>query len=499
MAGKQTAIALIIFLAASLLSAQQREVRVGGAAGWGDVLMRSGVETRVGKRNNPEFVLAPASYRPDADTELLLHFDEPQNRDATGRYRLEAQPRITERVSRRGAGAAVFSTRDAGLELRPAEQGLFSPNRVWGDFTIEFWLYPTKAGEGETVLVWEGARSRGTTEVVPQEIRAAVSNRRLVWQFKNVFLPPDQSELDIRVSSRTDLVPRQWEHHLLRYDSETGLLEYLRDGRSEDIAYATSSRTERGSVYFPYIGDASDDVVDIGAGLVAFLDELRVSSVYRDPPDLGHYAPEGGSVVTRPLDLGSTGAHVRTLAADYTAPGSSAVHFYYRTADEQTRLAAADPEDGWIPFEPGSALDEAKRARFVQLRADLFPGGERRQSPRLFELSVRYEPDLPPSPPMGLVAIPGDGEVTLRWRDVPEPDLTGYTVFYGTRSGRYFGTDAAIGDSPTFIGDRTEITIDGLDNGTLYFFAVASRDAASRIGESVLSSEVSARPSRLGR
>jgi hypothetical protein len=97
------------------------------------------------------------------------------------------------------------------------------------------------------------------------------------------------------------------------------------------------------------------------------------------------------------------------------------------------------------------------------------------------------------------VAIPGDGEVTLRWNAVPEADLQGYTVFYGTRSGRYFGTEASVGASPALIGERTEVTIDGLDNGTLYYFAIASRDASSTTGESVLSSEVTARPSRLGR
>jgi hypothetical protein len=115
------------------------------------------------------------------------------------------------------------------------------------------------------------------------------------------------------------------------------------------------------------------------------------------------------------------------------------------------------------------------------------------------DIRVVYEPDLPPSPPARIVAIPGDGEVTLRWEGVPDADLQGYTVFYGTRSGRYFGSEASIGDSPVAIDDRSEVTIDGLDNGTLYFFAVASRDVSSTTGESVLSSEVTARPSRLGR
>jgi hypothetical protein len=506
MAGKQTVIAVVIVLLTSILltpvptlRAQERVVRVGGGTGWQELLVRTGVELRSGRRGNAEVRLAGATYRPDGQTDLLLHFDEPRDRDVSGNYRLESPARTTERLARRGTSSGVFSPEAGHLRLRPAGDTLFTPGRVWGDFSIEFWLYPTRTAEGETVLLWEGGRSRGRTDIVPQEIRAAVSNRRLQWRFRNVFLPPEQSESEISLSSRTDLVPRTWQHHMLRYDSSTGMIEYLRDGSVEDITYATSSGTERGAVHFPYIGDASEDLVEVGRGLVGFLDELRISSTLREPPAPGLYPQSGGTAVTRPMDLGSTGARIARLDAEFIAPGTTAVHFYYRSANSRITLETAGLSDGWIPFEPGRELEPTAQGRFVQVRAELFPGGERSRTPRLVDIRVVYEPDLPPSPPARIVAIPGDGEVTLRWEGVPDADLQGYTVFYGTRSGRYFGSGASIGDSPVVIDDRTEVTIDDLDNGTLYFFTVASRDASSTTGESVLSSEVTARPSRLGR
>lgn len=501
MAGKQTAsITLALLLLAAVLPGQERTVRLGGPNDWQQELtLRAGIELEPGFRDYREVRLAGAVHRPDADTDLLLHFDEAHGRDATGRYELAGDVATTTRVARRGTGAAAFRDGADPLRVRPIDDAMFTPGRVWGDFTIEFWLYPTRTAEGETVLLWEGARSRAGTTVVPQGIRATVSDRRLVWRFRNVFLPPDQSELEIALESRTDLVPRTWQHHMLRYDSSSGLLEYLRNGRSEDIAYATSSGTERGAVFFPYIGDASDAVVEIGRSLVGFVDEMRVSQAFREPPELDFYTAGGGTVITRPVDLGSPGARLQRVEARYRAPGTSAVHFYYRSADTRTALAAADPDADWTAVEPGRALPDGVRTRFVQLRAELYPDGERRRSPRLIDIGVVYEPDVPPAPPSRVVAIPGDGEVTLRWQRVPEPDLTGYTVFYGTRSGRYFGTEASIGSSPVAVGEQTEVTIDGLDNGALYYFAVASRDASSTSGESVLSSEVTARPSRLGR
>ncbi|NBB90455.1 MAG: hypothetical protein GVY23_04520, partial [Spirochaetes bacterium] len=320
MVGKQIIIAVVILLLTSMfltpmptLGAQERIVRVGGGAGWQELLVRTGVELRSGRRGNPEVQLAGSTYRPDGETDLLLQFDALRDRDVSGNYLFESPPRTTERLTRRGSGSGVFSSEAGHLRLRPVGDTLFTPGRVWGDFSIEFWLYPTRTAEGETVLLWEGGRSQGRTDIVPQEIRAAVSNRRLQWRFRNVFLPPEQSESEISLSSRTDLVPRTWQHHMLRYDSSTGMLEYLRDGRVEAITYATSTGTERGAVYFPYIGDASEDLVEVGRNLVGFIDELRVSSALREPPAPGLYPSDGGTAVTRPIDLGSRGARIVRL------------------------------------------------------------------------------------------------------------------------------------------------------------------------------------------
>src|SRR5262249_46236721 len=39
--------------------------------------------------------------------------------------------------------------------------------------------------------------------------------------------------------------------------------------------------------------------------------------------------------------------------------------------------------------------------------------------------------DVPPAPPTGLAAVPGDASVSLSWRASPEPDVVGYRVYRG--------------------------------------------------------------------
>ena len=73
-------------------------------------------------------------------------------------------------------------------------------------------------------------------------------------------------------------------------------------------------------------------------------------------------------------------------------------------------------------------------------------------------------------------------------------------MYYGNRPGEYLGRVAVEGTSPVRVGDVTSVTLHGLKNGTIYYFAVA---AYSKIDDRILgtlSKEVFARPSaRLAR
>jgi hypothetical protein len=101
-------------------------------------------------------------------------------------------------------------------------------------------------------------------------------------------------------------------------------------------------------------------------------------------------------------------------------------------------------------------------------------------------------------PPAGISVLARDGAVELNWRNSPDRDTEGYLVYYGRARGEYFGEDAAQGASPIDAGKQNSLRIEGLENGTLYYFAVAAYDrreaGAFHAGE--FSREVSARPLR---
>jgi hypothetical protein len=73
------------------------------------------------------------------------------------------------------------------------------------------------------------------------------------------------------------------------------------------------------------------------------------------------------------------------------------------------------------------------------------------------------------------------GTATLTWDPNTEADLSGYRVYHGTESGNY----STIIDA----GNVTEYTVNGLDDGKTYFFAVTAYDTSGNV--SGYSNEVS--------
>jgi hypothetical protein len=119
----------------------------------------------------------------------------------------------------------------------------------------------------------------------------------------------------------------------------------------------------------------------------------------------------------------------------------------------------------------------------------LYPDGAGTKTPSLTQVSITWNEEPPPLPPFTLEAIAKDREVTLEWRPSVDANAAGYCIYYGERPGEYLGEQ-----SPLMAGDTTRYTLDKLQNGKVYYFAVAavSRTDSTIIGD--LSREVWARP-----
>ncbi len=487
---------LVSLLAPDVVCAREQTIVLGAEDGWESTTLLERLVHVSGRYGSDDLQIMPYRHEIDSDTELLLHFDSLPLTDTAGRFAVSAtSPELSFTTSRAGTASLLVDDSADAVEVTPTSSELFEAGVEWGSFTLEFWLYPVTLTQGERIVEWDG-REDGHLDFRAQQFLVDIHNRRLRFSLVNFFVPPDGSAYTVTLEGDSGLIPRRWSHHMLRFSDETARLEYLVDGRTVAVTHISESGREDGSVFFPRTAVYPSGMIHIAPSFTGAIDEFRLLRRFEPDPDIPQFHPAGGVYESGVIDLGSPGAMLTGVSAITSTPAMTDVFVYYRMAN--TRSGATKVDGDWIPVGHDGSFS-ARVGRFVQLRAELLPDLRTAESPVLSEIHLTYIPDPPPQPPVGLEAVPHDGWVELSWAPALPEDIQGYLVYYGIQPGRYFGSDGDLGPSPINVGQVTAITLSGLDNGTLYYFAVSAYDAAGMHSATVLSAEVAARPARVYR
>lgn len=468
---------------------------MGREDNWKDFISLTNMIKKQGKWGSLDLVLDDAEDHISRDTDLLLYFNSTHLIDETGNYTISGkQIMINTNDSVSGGGSGLFERNKYTLSLKATPGALFYSGTLWGNFTLQFWMKPLTLSDSEIILSWTGSRLFDK-QILDQSIRCILSGRKLKWEFKNFFFPPSGKGYRIEFTGITSLLPREWHHHMIRFNSTKGLLEYFVDGFPEAVQYTTEAHRDRGDVCLPFIGDLLPGELKIGEYFTGLIDEFSITGDYIDEPSLGRFSGKKGSGFTRVFDTKHTGSFLKKINAVYSRPEETEIYFYYRTADVLHLWNDLGSE--WIQFQPGESFNADTRGRYIQLLVEFFPDGAQTSSPVLSSITIVYEPDLPPPPPPGVVAVPGNQRVTLFWKRVNLRDVAGYEIYYGERPGSYNGRVSLQGESPINAGNVTEFEITGLENGRIYYFTVVAYDNSPIPHQSVFSKEVHARPSGL--
>jgi hypothetical protein len=546
---KKKLLTVLLFSTLSAVFAEgERTVTLGAGEGWGRVSRMDGVDVRTGLR--PQAVLMTANTRAftaggartgngealpasSAVLDLALPFDEmdPRRyRDAARHYSVSASAGVYTapvRWAHSGSGAAVFDKNgNAFITVKSASpDALLADNTRPGSFTIEFFLFPRVVETSAEIFLWSAVLNDGKNQFV----RASVVRNKVSLVFDGFFTSADNARtLSLRLSSNKTLVPEKYSHHLIRFDRNTGLLEYMVDGVPEDARYTTESGGEgepslSNEIYEPLTGRQGKLV--IGKGFNGIIDEFNLYAGFIDTgtADMARYPARAGWIESETIDMGSSGATlVRLLAtggyartgeqgrrenesnryvgalggqtvswqgeAAETFPDSSAMQFFVRA--QETPFGWEQNE--WTAVKPGAALN--MKGRYAQLAAAFYPSADRSGAPYLASLSLVYKAVSPPSPPEKINVMAGDGFIELQWQRNPQPETGGYLVYMGTRSGEYWEWP------PLDAGNATSLRIDGLENGTLYYFSISTYTDHAKDGNGgervagISSKEIRARP-----
>ncbi len=475
----------------SSLFAEEKTLVLGGEKGWSRLEKTDGLTFGKGRFGWDSLELATNARVAGSDTDLLLDFENSSLRDVKGNYDVLENKTVPSAKAKIGQGSALCRG-VGGIRLSGSKNSIFGKEGPAGSFLIEFWLCPSIAENGEVVFSWRSSRTEGR-RLLYQTISASFFANRLRWEFTNVFNGYDKDSGSLSIACGRTIIPNVWTHHQISFDEDTGLLEYRIDGRLEALKYVTTNGREHGgSVYSPFLGVAAD--VDICPKYTGLIDDFRIktSCTSQSSQDLRYdsYKKDGGRFVTEPILL-SREAEFTGLDAIVNLPEQTDVVFYVRSGDDHFNWTETEP--AWVLVKNHSQISDVKGLYF-QVAADLFPDGGGSHTPSISEIKIKYKEVPSPLPPFSLIADAGDGQVTLTWAYSVDSGTGGYYVFYGERPGEYLGYEAVEGNSPLDVGNVAKITLTGLKNGKIYYFAIASYSEKDKRIMGTLSKEVYARP-----
>jgi hypothetical protein len=482
------------------LFARSKQATFGGPTGWKDLSRSAGIARGTGTFGYESLELASNVAPVTEYTDLLLDFEDPRPIDATGNYTAGKTAVLQDKgiINHH----AALSLGEGGIEMYAASPGaIFGGPNVVGSFSLSFWLKPRIAESGEQVLFWRSFRVVDNAPV-QQTISVSYLKNRLVWSFTNVFEGYTRNKGEIVLTCERQAIPDTWMHYAVSFDETTGALEYRINGRLEAITFTTATGKEGGSISVPVVGKAAP--LQLCPKYTGSMDEFRLSRQVRAVPfsddytaGTGYYThnnifPITGGRIETPVIHASKGAVFQSLDAMFQLPDQTGVDFFVRGGDDV--YTWSDSEPAWVPVTTQKAARNAIQGEYFQIAAMLYPDGAGAKTPSLTQMTITWNEEPPPLPPFTVEAIAKDGAVVLEWLPSVDANASGYCIYYGERPGEYMGANV-----PLMVGNTTRYTLDMLQNGKVYYFAVA---AVSQTGSASpdstiigdLSREVWARP-----
>ena len=476
-----------------------REVKLGGKEGWPSFQSQENITTGKGRFGYDCIQLDSNSFSYDDTTDFLIDFENPVSPVVNGDYDIVSNNLKISNQAKTGKTAGL-SRNIGGLVLSGKPGSFFGSTGLMGSFSIEFWLCPSIVENGENIINWESSKNENG-QLVYQLLNGTFNQSRLEWtllNFFNYYVSPN-GQKDVILKGSSKIIPDTWSYHVLSFDCETGLLEYIVNGVTEDLIYITTNGREDGEVCLVVLGTPSN--LEFCNEYTGKIDDIRLLRRTYSAPDFQsaenagklspvQYLTKGGRFVSKPIMV-STGSILNTLTAEMTVPAQTEVCYYVRSGENFYGWTDSYPE--WKPVESGEKLSGISGLYF-QVAAELLPDGDGSISPTITEISLDFTELPEPLPPFVVKAVAGNGSVSVSWNYSVDDTAGGYYLYYGTRPGEYLGRVAVEGESPINVGNTTSYTVTGLENGKIYYFAVAAWSVHDMRVVGSLSKEVFARP-----
>ena len=457
------------------LHADRIQAGQAGQKGFGKIAAMHGTELFAAQDASQDIRLRTVSYHGERDNLLYLDFDQavPELlRDQAGRYRIDESNYIFNTDARHGHGAALFNRRENRVVIR-------SPEELWpgtgpsGDFTIEMWLKPIYFYRKNMLL-----RKINMLEGKRRGLEIFLENDRLFVNCENLFEDVAGRLHSLRLGTRSPLRTHEWVHVSVSFEAARGRLRLFLNGEEENVSTAADPSGIWQMVFHPL--DRSPIV--LAESYAGSLDEFRIadhalradasaatntttyarlhvdyqtlrgeqrmgtvlSEVLRPKSDVAAVGARSGvGGVSLPIGFTARSGRVLYRASE---PAGTILNFYVRASRKPFDKDTSERELPWRRVARPGENFSLEMFSYFQWRAELQADPTGKSTPVLHEVSLDYQPLMPPPAPGHLRVVPGfetlDRALVLEWDQSPESAVQnggGYCIYYGLRPGEYLG------------------------------------------------------------
>jgi len=481
----------------------------------------------------------------------VISFNKPAKRlwkDDTGNYKIRYADYIFAKgKGGLGTGCAKFFKKSHRVEIVPERDLWLGSCEDLGSFTIEFRFSPLAVIDKSMIFSRVGYFSGSK-----RGIEVLIDNGRLVCHLHDLFIREDGTRTDVSLNMGRSLKKGEWYHFALSFNRITGKLTKYINGEEDEAVYVTRDGNPFDGVQPPYFGHIKNGLpvchdaplAVIGGNFTGYIDEFRISYKnfqdlkkrteiarrnYHDLEIMGRTPYNIEGVVMSPVyNFSRTGTKVLSFDWDEKIADKTFIFMEFRICDHL--FYEDDTKIKWYRVRNGQrniflmkgADKDLLRGKYYQWRAHLIASPDGKYSPRLSNIRLRFQPDLPPpSPRFPEIVETGDRYIVLRWKKDVDFDIRGYRIYYGVRPDRCDGILTHIKsreiNNKTTAGDYIKVRLTNkiieenrnrdksnllsyplIKNTVLYFFSVSAYDSykpgTPYNHESELSKQVSGRP-----
>ncbi|MGL5721808.1 MAG: LamG-like jellyroll fold domain-containing protein [Brevinema sp.] len=437
----------------------------------------------------------------DAFYDLRLSFD---GNDFYGNYtpiRRNYETNSQQKLS--GSTSAKFISEKNDLLLMPKSSALLASSGLsMQSFTIDFWIYPLYSGEGmQTVLDFSGRNRADLTDPKTYGVRISLEKGFVVYNLDNLFRDQNTNLYSFTLRERSAAPRGAWSRHTLVLNASEASLRIYQNGVEHQAEPLTAQKVISGIPLLPNEAIASSKPffpLSIGKNGAFSLDDISISGDVRT--NFSDNLLRNRFLETAVYTVSSNPAHINKMHVNGTFPKESGVRVAYRVSPRY--FFASDTVLPWIYINPDQAVFPPSRSlgKYIQWRFEYTPPVANSEPMRLYGLSVDYREDNVPAALKIELLAESRGSVSLAWGSLPDPNVSTYEIYYGTKPGTYFGNATISPSSPvvvpaqqTTISQSLTYTLEGLEDETAYYIIVRARNKYGVLGPP--SQEIYARPS----